>query len=317
MSIISISITSYNACETIEDAIKSAINQEWPNKEIIIYDDFSTDDTVEILKKIEKLEPQIKVLYGKENKGVAYARNQLINHAKGEFIAFFDDDDISLPNRIRTQYEAIISAEKEFNSDLIICHTARQQIYPNGYQQYEATIGSDSKEIPSGKMVADRILYGRLSPGVIGSCATCSQMGRKSLYQDLNGFDESFRRIEDTEFNVRLALAGTYFVGIAEPLVIQNMTMAAHKNLFEVIDYHALLTRKHSGYLKECGWLGFNTKWQAVQMSYMSKKKMFFLYSIFIIFVLFPGKTITRIRWSLPALRTRRNFNKWHNGDYD
>ena len=68
---ISVLITAYNAQETIGNAVKSAVNQDWPNKEIIVYDDCSTDGTVEIIKKLGKFEPQIKILYGKENMGVA------------------------------------------------------------------------------------------------------------------------------------------------------------------------------------------------------------------------------------------------------
>ena len=317
MSIISIAITSCNAPETIEDTIKCAVNQEWSNKEIIIYDDCSTDSTLDILKRVERYEPQIKVLYGKENKGVAYARNQLVNNAKGEFIAFFDDDDVSLPNRLSTQYAAIISAEKEFNSDLVICHTARQQIYPNGHQRYEATMGCDRGTVPFGSMVVDRILFGQLTPGVVGSCATCSQMMRKSIYKSLGGFDESLRRSEDTDLNIRLALAGAYFIGISEPIVKQTMTMRDDKKLDNEHKSILNLYTKYADYLSESGWFDFNIKWQNVRNYFLHGKVFHFLFSILYLSLLHPLKVAKRIYWSLPATSTRRDNKKWHNGHFD
>lgn len=310
MPIISISITSYNARETIEDAIESALNQEWPNKEIIIYDDCSTDGTVEILKRLEKLEPQIKILYGQENRGVAYARNQLIKYAEGEFIAFFDDDDISLSTRLGAQYAKIIAAEKEFNSDQIICHTARQQTYPNGSQRYESTIGCDRGRIPFGLNVVDRILYGRISKGVTGSCATCSQMARKLIYTRLNKFDESFRRAEDTEFNVRFALAGGYFIGIKEALVQQKMTNESHKDNSCELDSYSLLMDKYSEYLIKNGWYEFNKRWCLIRKYYFEQKKILFIYSTLKIIVLFPRKMTQRMIWSIPAYITRDGYKK-------
>jgi glycosyltransferase involved in cell wall biosynthesis len=317
LSVISIAITSYNACETIEDAINSALNQDWSDKEIIIYDDCSTDGTVDLLTRLERLYPQLKVIYGKENRGVAYARNQLINNANGEFIAFFDDDDISLPNRLSAQYAAIMSTEKEINSELVICHTARQQIYPNGYQRYEGTMGCDSETIPFGKRIVDRILIGRLSPGVVGTLATCSQMARKSIYLSLKGFDTSLRRIDDTDFNIRLAFTGAYFVGIAEPLVRQTMTMGEHKKLDKILGENMFLYNKYADYLTEKGWLAFNIKWQAARVYFLEKNILRFLSSLIYIALLHPLKLAKRIYWSLPAAATRRDFKKWHHGQYD
>ena len=318
---ISVLITSYNAQETIGNAVKSGFNQEWPNKEIIVYDDYSTDATVEILKRhgkpgavkskyIAELEPQIKILYGKENRGVAYARNHLINYAKGEFIAFFDDDDVSLPTRLETQYAEIIAAEKKLNSDQIICHTARKQIYSDESQRYEPTIGCNREITPFGSNIADRVLYGRISKGVTGSCATCSQMARKSIYTGLNKFDESFRRAEDTDFIVRFALAGGYFIGIDEPLVQQNIRNEDYKDHAIELDSYNLLMDKHSKYLIKKGWYKFNIKWGSMREYYLENKRIFFIYSSLKIFVFHPVKYIKRMIWSISAYKTRDAYKK-------
>lgn len=318
---ISVLITAYNAQETIGNAVKSAVNQEWPNKEIIVYDDYSTDGTVEILKRLGKpgmfkskyvaeLEPKIKILYGKENRGVAYARNQLINCAEGEFIAFFDDDDISLPTRLEAQHDKIITTEKELNSDQVICHTARKQIYSDGFQRYEPTIGCSREIIPSGTNVVDRVLYGRISRGVTGSCATCSQMARKSVYTYLNKFDESFRRAEDTEFIVRFALAGGYLIGIEEPLVEQAITIEDYKDHASELESYNLLMDKHSKYLIKKGWYKFNIKWGSMREYYLENKRILFIYSSLKIFVFYPVKYLKRMIWSISAYKTRDAYKK-------
>jgi len=310
LPIISILITSYNAQKTIENAIKSAVNQKWSSKEIIVYDDCSTDGTVEILKKLGKLEPQVKILYGKENMGVAYARNQLIDHVKGEFIAFFDDDDISQPARLGIQYAKIIEVEKKLNSDQIICHTARQQIYSDGSQRYEPTIGCDIETIPFGSNVVDRVLYGRISKGVTGSCATCSQMARKSIYTSLNKFDESFRRAEDTDFVVRFALTGGYFVGVEEPLVQQMIRNEDYKSHANELDSYNLLMEKHSKYLINIGWYKFNIKWGLMREYYLENKKILFIYSSLKTFIFYPGKYVKRMIWSIAAYKARDAYKK-------
>jgi glycosyltransferase involved in cell wall biosynthesis len=317
LPLVSILITSFNACGTIKKTIESAIYQDWKNKEVIIYDDCSTDGTVMILNEITELHSDIKVIYAKINKGVSHARNQLVNTANGEFVAFFDDDDYSLPSRITLQYQAIISAEKKKHSKLVICHTARLQVYQNGYERYEATMGCDLEDIPGGRNVADRILIGRLSPGVFGSCATCSQMARRAIYIELGGFDESMKRIDDTEFNLRLAFANGYFIGISEPLVIQTMTMGAHKNTEKILMENVILNEKHSAYLKEIGWYKFNQYWQRIRLNYMNNNYFNTLLYGFYLIVLCPLKFIKKIRWCLPNYKGGRDFKKWQNGYFN
>ena len=104
MPLISIGITCYNAELTIKKAIQSAIDQTWINKEIVIVDDYSTDNSSSIIRNfIEKFE-FIHYYQNKKNIGVAGSRNNIIKYANGDYIAFFDDDDVSNINRLEFQY---------------------------------------------------------------------------------------------------------------------------------------------------------------------------------------------------------------------
>lgn len=101
---VSIIVTTYNSAAFIKNCISSLINQTIDNIEIIVVDDASTDNTVEILKKYSS----IKVIELNENRGTYHARNIGIQHSSGEFIAFQDSDDWSHPQRLELQLEELL-----------------------------------------------------------------------------------------------------------------------------------------------------------------------------------------------------------------
>ena len=90
--LISIIIPVYNAEKFIEDTINTVINQTYDNYEIILIDDCSTDNSVNIINKY--LNEDIKLYKNKENIGVGLTRNAGIKHSKGDYIAFLDADDL-------------------------------------------------------------------------------------------------------------------------------------------------------------------------------------------------------------------------------
>ena len=79
--LITIGLTSYNCESTIKNAIKSAISQSWENKEIIIVDDFSTDNSVEIIRSIDFKNIKHKLFFEPENKGLPSSLNKIIKNA--------------------------------------------------------------------------------------------------------------------------------------------------------------------------------------------------------------------------------------------
>ena len=226
MPLISIGITCFNAELTIKKAIQSALDQTWINKEIVIVDDFSSDSSSSIIRKFVKKFEFIHFYQNKKNIGVAGSRNNIIKYADGDYIAFFDDDDVSDINRIEFQYHRIEDYQNKWKVNKpIICHTSRLVVYTNGTSAIEETIGCNLNNIsPNGEDVASKILLGTPLEDGLGSIATCSQMGSKKTYLSVGGFDESFRRQEDTDLNIRLAFVGCHFIGINKPLVTQYLT---------------------------------------------------------------------------------------------
>ena len=311
--LITISISCFNSADTVALAVKSAISQDWPNKEILIGDDGSSDNTVEVVRALIRDCEFATLIPYPENKGFAGSLNTLISKANGDFFAIFDDDDESLPERIRRQYERITQYESAYGTDMVICHTARIQRFPNGHEHYEPTMGAvSSKHAPHGEDVANRILYGALSADVVGSCANCSRMARTSVFKAMGGYDETLRRGEDTDFNVRFALRGGHFVGIPDPLVYQAMTMGQEKTLDQERKVETRLIESNKIYLQKKGWYKFSLSWLDVRHAYLRAQYADFVKNIAALLFTSPFKTIQKLYWALPAYATRNAYKRWH-----
>ena len=311
--LITVGIACYRASATIEQAVLSAFAQDWDKIEVIIVDDFSNDGHESVLRALQERYPQLRIFYQTENKGVAASRNAIIRQARGEFLAFFDDDDTSHPSRLGKQYERIIKYEREFSKSLpVICHTARHQYYPDGSRHYEKTMGTNAGAVPNGQDVALRILTGKPQPHIYGSAATCSQMARVSLYRELGGFDEAFRRSEDTEFNVRAALAGAHFAGIAAALVHQTMTLSSDKKIADEKHYALKLLEKHRDFINASTDFRFCYAWLDLKYDLLQKRFMRFMLTIMPLFLKHPVLTAQRFLWALPNAGLNLRFSRFH-----
>ena len=187
--LVTVGIACYNASDTIERAIKSALAQTWENKEILVVDDNSTDNSLELVEKLMAQNKNIRVLKNSINRGVGFVRQTIVENAKGEFVTFFDDDDVSLPNRVDAQCNKIIASEREYGKERIVCHISGERHYPNGYILPLNAIGSDGRGVP-GDALADRLLYFKKGDNFFFGCSspTCSMMARKSTFMEVGGF---------------------------------------------------------------------------------------------------------------------------------
>ncbi|MEP3475807.1 MAG: glycosyltransferase [Hyphomicrobiales bacterium] len=312
--LVTIGITSFNAAETIELAIQSALSQNWYPKEIVIVDDSSTDDTHLVIDKYSQTYDEVRFFYNEINSGVAVTRNRIIEEAKGEFLVFFDDDDESQPDRIEHQVRRIVEYEKEFaNHSPVICHTARNVTYTDGNISYEKTMGCDAGGCaPNGEAVAKRILLGHYLKDGYGACPTCSQMARVKTYRDIGGFDPNLRRSEDTEFIIRLSLQGGHFVGINEPLVSQKMTKTSDKNITDEHKNMIYIIEKHRSFIEEAGEYEFTKNWLELKSHYLKRDYFYFLLSLMKLITTHPLKTYKRIFSALPNFNLNRRFSRFH-----
>ena len=91
---ISVIMPLYNNEKYVEESIQSVINQTYTDWELLIINDASTDNSLQIAEKLAKTDNRIKLINLKENKGVSHARNLGIKESKGEYISFLDSDDL-------------------------------------------------------------------------------------------------------------------------------------------------------------------------------------------------------------------------------
>lgn len=98
--LVSILIPCYNSEKWLTETIDSVLSQTWPNKEIIIVDDGSTDHSLQILKQYES--PIVKVIT-QENRGGSAARNKALEYAQGDYIQWLDADDMLAPDKVECQ----------------------------------------------------------------------------------------------------------------------------------------------------------------------------------------------------------------------
>lgn len=103
---VSVVIPTYNRQDLIMEAIQSVLGQVYGDFELIVVDNASSDNTLDRLQEIK--DPRVKVFI-EPRRGASFARNTGIKHARGQFLAFLDSDDLWLPEKLTLQMDEIQS----------------------------------------------------------------------------------------------------------------------------------------------------------------------------------------------------------------
>lgn len=123
--LVSIVMTSHNSEKYIESAIYSLVDQSYTNLEIIIVDDYSSDNTINILTRLSKSYKNIRFFRLNSNLGTYYAKNLGITKSKGEIVFFHDSDDICHRNRIEISVKSLLA-----NDGAVAVRTAYARVNP-------------------------------------------------------------------------------------------------------------------------------------------------------------------------------------------
>ena len=234
--LITIGIAAYNCEETIQRTIESALNQTWQNTEIVIVDDSSVDGTIDKIREFQS--EKIRLVQNNNNTGVASVRNQIAALARGRYVMFCDDDDVSLPNRAEACLRKIKEIEAATNAAYVVCFTTRTLVTMAGKELIVPAAGIDASLIGSN---IEEVIYANLArvagfAGSIGSLdiaqprAVGAGVGMyPTRLLRLIGFHETFARLEDLEFCMAASAMAT-FTGIEEPLYKQYMTTSPDKS---------------------------------------------------------------------------------------
>lgn len=182
-NLISVIIPAYNSADFLQEALDSVLSQTYPNLEIIVVDDGSMDNTVEVI--VPYVEAKKIIYLKKENGGPASARNLGIRKSTGEFIAFLDADDVWAAEKIEKQLPL-------FENPKIGLVFSRRFFLPEN--------DLDSSVLFSGGVTQKLI--------VTNFITNSSVIMRRSTYDQAGPFREEkdFIAIEDYEFWLRVSL---------------------------------------------------------------------------------------------------------------
>jgi glycosyltransferase involved in cell wall biosynthesis len=299
---ITVGLTCFNAGPTIERALRSALAQDWPDLEVVVVDDVSTDNSREIISQIAGIDARVRVVCHAVNGGAAAARNTILETATGEFVVFFDDDDESAPERVRVQYEKLRDYETTQGCSLVACYASGTRRYPNGYELRASAIGS-RLEVPTGETVADYLLFNDRKEGVFygAGTPTCALMTRLSTFKAAGGFDSRLRRVEDVDFAIRLALAGGHFIGCSETLYLQHATMGTDKTPQKNLEAELQLVDKYADYLAKKGRYGYAKSWFKVRFYHFSRQRLKFFVALAMFLLQHPIAGAKHLLRSAPA----------------
>lgn len=195
-SLISIITTTYNREEYLTAAIESALAQTYPNFELIIWDDGSTDSSVAIARKYAQQDTRIQVIAA-PHQGRGIALKNAHAACKGTYIGWLDSDDLLAPTAIE-ETAAVLDAQPEIGAVYTDCLTINEKTQVKG-------LGHRS-QIPYSP---DRLL--------VDFMTFHFRLFRYQLYDRIGGINSEFNRAEDYDFCLRLSEI-TQFYHLNKPL---------------------------------------------------------------------------------------------------
>lgn len=201
LPLVSVVIPTYNRVELVQQAIDSVLAQSYPQLEVIVVDDGSSDGTGAMLNA--QYGQQIHYLW-QANQGESVARNRGIAVANGEYIAFLDSDDQWLPTKIERQVEAMECAK-----DISVIGCQAYLIDVEGKPIKNASLFTDLPE--TGVSLERSLLVNTFGGGSIA-------LMRSHLLRQLGGFDPTIRFGEDWDLWLRVLINGGKLEVLPEPL---------------------------------------------------------------------------------------------------
>jgi glycosyltransferase involved in cell wall biosynthesis len=226
---ISFVILTRNRSDLVKRAIYSALGQTYTNMEIVIIDDNSTDNTLEVLNKefAEEIQKgKMRIIHNAETKGQANNRNMSLEIAKGELISYLDDDDFIFPDKIQRQVEEM----EKTGAKASTCG----MIWMEGPTICKATLVNNKKV------------------GFENGGPPSTWLIDKEVMKEVGGFDPAFPANVDGEFLIRLNRKYE-FCYAAEPLYVhfyfpEQITADAKK---KVAGWKLTIAKHGKGFSKE------------------------------------------------------------------
>ena len=208
--LVSIVLPTYKRADRLKGTIDSVMNQTYANWELVVVDDNGLSDPVsrktrEIIENYRGLN-RVAFVGHEVNKGACAARNTGIAHARGEFVAFLDDDDTWAPNKLELQLAAF---QADPGLGFVFCDLLCVDSTDNTRKLVKYGFGRET-------------LFRDLLRNGAGIC-TSALVIRRDLLESIGGFDASLPSYQDYDLLLRLALRSRG-VAVEEPLLCYNVS---------------------------------------------------------------------------------------------
>lgn len=204
--LVSVLIPTYNRADYLGDALNSALNQDYPNLEIIVHDDASTDSTLDLLSRYH--DPRLKIIRTDDNHGMIGGWNYLASFAKGKYIKFLASDDLLAPQCVSLLVRA---AEAHPDSALITC----QREFINEEGRVVRKMGFARNDTVVNGLAHARWILTDLRENKIGE--PTAVLYPRSFIKKAGEYDPQFSQFADFEYWIRLLQFGD-LVYIHKPL---------------------------------------------------------------------------------------------------
>lgn len=227
--LVSIIIPAYNVEQYIEKAIRSAMNQNYSNIEVVVVNDGSSDSTLEVINGISQ-QPSVMTVVDQPNRGVMLARKAGIEAARGEYLHFLDSDDYMTADAIELLYAAMSQSDLD-----IVC---------SGHYRTSQAYTIEIKPNTSGEILSgNKFLLSLITNEMEGFL--CGRLYRKGLFTDLK-YPKELSLAEDKYLNIQIAAkmprVGVieqptfYYVKRLESITHQHQPLEYHFNLADLIE---------------------------------------------------------------------------------
>ncbi len=194
--LVSIIIPSFNAAKFVGEAIESALAQTYPHVEVVVIDDGSTDESVEVLRSFGEA---IRWETG-PNRGACAARNRGLELANGEVIQFLDADDLLYPEKIERQLPLLVESKRR----LVFCDAHRRDEH-----------GESLPDLTRRDAPTDPVVF-MLKDGL----QTSAPLHHKENLLQVGGFRSDLPCSQERDLHLRLAASGLEFVRLPEVLYL-------------------------------------------------------------------------------------------------
>lgn len=190
----------------IQESIESVIAQTYEHWELLLVDDGSGDRSSNIALEYAAQYPN-QIVYlehpDHQNRGMSATRNLGIQHAKGEYIAFLDGDDVYLPDKLAQQVEIM---QSQPNAAMVYGHTQDWFSWSGNPQDLQRDLIYDLR-VQTNALIEPPLLFNLCLQRKAATPCTCSALVRREIVEKVGGFEESFRGLyEDQVFFSKVML---------------------------------------------------------------------------------------------------------------